>query len=445
MYVNVKEFIEQNEILKVREFLIKQEAVDVAYVIENLDKEYQAIVFRILPKNLAAETFAYLDSDVQKSLILQFSDSELKEMLNKLFVDDAVDIIEEMPSNIVKRLLNNASAQKREQINELLKYPKNSAGSIMTTEYISLKRDMSVNDAIERIRNKGTNSETIYTCYVTDKDRVLTGIVSVKDLLLAAQNTLVGDIMESNFKYVSTTVDRETTAQLISKYGLLAIPVVDFEGRLVGIVTVDDAMEVLNDEVTEDIEAMAAILPSDKPYISTSVISLWLKRVPWLLILMISATFTGAIIRNYENAMQNGYIILTSFIPMLMDTGGNCGSQASVSVIRSISLNEIKLKDIFKVAWKEIRVAFLCGVTLSIANFIKLTLVDRVELPVAGIVCLTLIITVFIAKLVGCILPILAKSIRLDPAVMASPFITTIVDALSLLIYFNIATNLLKI
>lgn len=445
MYVNVKEFIEQNEILKVREFLIKQEAVDVAYVIENLDKEYQAIVFRILPKNLAAETFAYLDSDVQKSLILQFSDSELKEMLNKLFVDDAVDIIEEMPSNIVKRLLNNASAQKREEINELLKYPKNSAGSIMTTEYISLKRDMSVNDAIERIRNKGTNSETIYTCYVTDKDRVLTGIVSVKDLLLAAQNTLVGDIMESNFKYVTTTVDRETTAQLISKYGLLAIPVVDFEGRLVGIVTVDDAMEVLNDEVTEDIEAMAAILPSDKPYISTSVISLWLKRVPWLLILMISATFTGAIIRNYENAMQNGYIILTSFIPMLMDTGGNCGSQASVSVIRSISLNEIKLKDIFKVAWKEIRVAFLCGVTLSIANFIKLTLVDRVELPVAGIVCLTLIITVFIAKLVGCILPILAKSIRLDPAVMASPFITTIVDALSLLIYFNIATNLLKI
>ena len=354
-------------------------------------------------------------------------------------------MIEEMPANVVKRILHNASSEMRKNINELLRYPKDSAGSIMTTEYVSLKPSMTVAQSFEQIRKTGVNKETIYTCYVISVNRKLIGSVSAKTLLLSPQESLIEDIMDRHVQYVSTTEDQEAAVGLFKKYDLLALPVVDNETRLVGIVTVDDAIDVMQEEATEDIEAMAAIVPGDKPYIKTGVFETFFKRIPWLLILMISATFTGSIIRNYESALQHGYVILTAFIPMLMDTGGNSGSQASVSIIRSMSLGEITIKNLFWVIFKEIRVALLCGVTLAVANFAKLLLIDRVTVPVAAVVCLTLVITVFVAKLIGCVLPMLAKSLRLDPAVMASPFITTIVDALSLLIYFNIAVAVLHI
>ena len=371
-------------------------------------------------------------------------DKELHDVVNELYVDDAADMIEEMPANLVKRILRHTDAETRVLINQILNYPKDSAGSIMTMEYVDLKRGMTVEEAFDRIRAIGVEKETVYTCYVTDSRRKLKGIVTVKDLLLAPKNELIRNIMETNIIYVSTHTDKEEVASLFGKYDFLAVPVVDNEERLVGIVTVDDAIDVIQDEATEDIEMMAAITPTDKPYMKTGVFATWKKRIPWLLLLMISATFTGSIITSFEDALSAS-IVLTGFIPMLMDTGGNAGSQASVSIIRGLSLGEIEYKDIGRILWKEARVAFLCGVSLAVANFVKLLLIDRVTIPVAIVVCSTLVVTVLAAKLVGCSLPVLAKRIGFDPAVMASPFITTIVDALSLLIYFRIACAVLHI
>lgn len=445
MTERIKNLLEKNNFTEVKSILSAQKPADVANLIEMLPKELQTITFRILPKNHAAEVFAYFDSQTQHSLIKTFSDSELKEVLSKLFADDTVDMIEEMPSNVVKRILKHSDKEMRKSINMLLQYPKDSAGSIMTTEYVSLKEEMTVKEAFERIKRVGVDKETIYTLYITEKNRKLVGIVSAKNLMLSDDKEIISNIMDRNFKYVTTEVDRETVADIFGLYDLLALPVVDFEGRLVGIVTVDDAIDVINKEWAEDIEAIAAIVPGDKPYIKTGVFETFLKRIPWLFILMISASLTGAIIRKYEISLQGGYVILTAFIPMLMGTGGNCGSQASVSVIRSLSLNEIGIKDIFKVAFKEFRVAFLCAIALSVVNFFKLIIFDKVSNMIALTVCLALSLTVFIAKLIGCSLPLLVKFINLDPAVMASPFITTIVDTLSLVVYFNIASLLLNI
>ena len=417
---------------------------DVAELFEDLPREKMALVFRLLPKELAADAFAYMNPDEQTVLVEAFSDKELHDVVNELYVDDAADMIEEMPASLVKRILRHTDAETRVLINQILNYPKDSAGSIMTMEYVDLKRGMTVEEAFDRIRAIGVEKETVYTCYVTDSRRKLKGIVTVKDLLLAPKNELIRNIMETNIIYVSTHTDKEEVASLFGKYDFLAVPVVDNEERLVGIVTVDDAIDVIQDEATEDIEMMAAITPTDKPYMKTGVFATWKKRIPWLLLLMISATFTGSIITSFEDALSAS-IVLTGFIPMLMDTGGNAGSQASVSIIRGLSLGEIEYKDIGRILWKEARVAFLCGVSLAAANFVKLLLIDRVTIPVAIVVCSTLVVTVLAAKLVGCSLPVLAKRIGFDPAVMASPFITTIVDALSLLIYFRIACAVLHI
>ena len=429
---------------EIRTILMNLEPADIAILFEKLPTSALPLLFRVLPKELAAETFVELSSDTQELLIEGFSDTELKEVLDELYLDDTVDIIEEMPANMVKRILRHSAPEVRASINEILKYPKDSAGSIMTIEYVDLKKDMTVADAFTRIRRTGLDKETVYTCYVTDQNRVLLGLVSVKDLLLSDYSCLIEEIMEQNIIYVNTLDDQEEVAQKFSKYDFLAIPVVDNEKRLVGIVTVDDAIDVIQEENTEDIEMMAAITPMDKPYMKTGVFETWKKRIPWLLILMISATFTGKIISSYEDALSK-FVVLTTFIPMFMGTGGNAGSQASVSVIRGISLGEIEFKDIFRIIWKEMRVALLCGITLTAANFLKLIFIDKVSYTIASVVCLTLVTTVFFAKLVGCTLPMIAKKIGSDPAVMARPFITTIMDALSLIIFFNIAVLLLPI
>lgn len=402
------------------------------------------MVYRLLPKELAAEAFAEMDKDLQEILIQAFSDKELQEVLDELYLDDAVDIIEEMPANVVKRILRQTKPEVRKKINEILHYPEDSAGSIMTIEYVDLKKDMTVEDAFSRIRAIGVDKETIYTCYVTNQDRKLEGLVTVRELLLSPKTAVIGDIMQTHVIAASTLDDKEAVANQLQKYDFLALPVVDQEYRLVGIVTFDDAMDVLQEENTEDMEMMAAITPTGKPYLKTNTIELWKKRVPWLLLLMVSATFTGKIIQAYESALA-AQVVLTAFIPMLMDTGGNAGSQTSVTIIRGLSLGEIRMSDLFKIIWKETRVAILCGLTLSLANFSKMMLLDRVGLSVSLVVCLTLVVTVTIAKITGCVLPIAAKRIGFDPAVMASPFITTIVDALSLIVYFNFASMLLHL
>ena len=440
----ILELLENKDFPQLGNLLKDMNPADVAELFEDLPREKMALVFRLLPKELAADAFAYMNQDEQTVLVEAFSDKELHDVVNELYVDDAADMIEEMPANLVKRILRHTDAETRVLINQILNYPKDSAGSIMTMEYVDLKRGMTVEEAFDRIRAIGVEKETVYTCYVTDSRRKLKGIVTVKDLLLAPKNELIRNIMETNIIYVSTHTDKEEVASLFGKYDFLAVPVVDNEERLVGIVTVDDAIDVIQDEATEDIEMMAAITPTDKPYMKTGVFATWKKRIPWLLLLMISATFTGSIITSFEDALSAS-IVLTGFIPMLMDTGGNAGSQASVSIIRGLSLGEIEYKDVGRILWKEARVAFLCGVSLAAANFVKLLLIDRVTIPVAIVVCSTLVVTVLAAKLVGCSLPVLAKRIGFDPAVMASPFITTIVDALSLLIYFRIACAVLHI
>lgn len=406
------------------------------------------ILFRILPKELAAETFVEMDDETQEFLIHGFSDSELKEVVDELFVDDAVDLIEEMPANVVKRILRQADKDMRKQINELLKYPEDSAGSIMTTEFIVLRPDMTAEMAIKRIRRTGVDKETIYTCYVTDANNKLIGITTVKDLLLAEDDELVKSIMEENVISVTTLADQEQVAQMFSNYNFLALPVVDNENRLVGIVTIDDAIDVIQEEATEDIEKMAAVLPSDKPYMKTSVFGLYKKRAPWLLILMLSATFTSAIISSFEAVLAN-VLILSSFIPMITGSGGNAGSQASVSVIRALSLGEIQFKSIFLVLWKEFRVSILCGITLAAANFVKLLLFDlngqENAFMIALVISLTLVGTIIMAKLVGSSLPLLASKVGFDPAVMANPLISTVCDSLSLLIYFGVAKLILQL
>ncbi len=392
-----------------------------------------------------------MDPEDQALLIKGFSDVELKEVLDELYVDDAVDIVEEMPANVVQRILRAADPQMRREINELLRYPENSAGSLMTTEYVSLREEMTVGDAITRIRRTGVDKETIYTCYVT-KNRLLQGLVSVKDLLLAADDSvLIKDIMETNVISVGTLDDQEEVAQMFSKYNFLALPVVDGGGRLVGIITFDDAMDVLEEEATEDMEIMAAMTPSDKTYLRSTPWDLFKHRIPWLMLLMVSATFTGMIISGFEEALA-AQVVLTAFIPMLMDTGGNSGSQSSVTIIRALSLGELEFGDLPKVIWNEVRTAVMCGAVLSLACFGKIMLVDHFLLNnpdvtplVALVVCMALAFTVLVAKVIGCTLPMVAKRLGFDPAVMASPFITTAVDAVSLLVYFFIATSLLNI
>ena len=444
MYEHILELLENKKYLELKTALSDMNEADIAVVLEKLPVEKVPLLYRILPKELAADVFVNMESDTQEFLIRAFSDTELREVLDELYVDDAVDIIEEMPATVVKRILRHTDPEVRKSINEILQYPEDSAGSWMTIEYVDLKKQMTVDDAFTRIRRTGVDKETIYICYVTDENRKLLGIVSVKDLLLADKSEMISEIMDTNIISVGTLEDAEIVTEKFQKYDLLALPVVDRENRLVGIITFDDAMDALQDENTEDIEKMAAITPTDKPYLKTTVFETFKTRIPWLLLLMISATFTGKIISHFEAALQT-YVVLTAFIPMLMDTGGNCGGQASVTIIRGLSLGDIEFRDIFKVIWKEVRVAFFCGITLAAANFVKLLLIDRVSIKVACVVCLTMLLTVILAKLIGCTLPIFAKMLRLDPAVMASPFITTIVDALSLLIYFGVAGMILKI
>lgn len=452
LFETIATLLEKKRYPTLRDILTTMNPVDIAAAFEEIGTEKCALLFRLLPKELAADTFVEMDEETQETLIHGFSDTELKEIIDELYVDDAVDIIEEMPANVVKRILQQADPQTRKEINEILKYPEDSAGSIMTTECVILRQKMTVEEAIKRIRRTGIDKETINTCYVADQSARLIGIVTIRSLLLAEEDELIETIMETNVISVNTLDDQEEVAQIFNKYNFLALPVVDKENRIVGIVTVDDAIDVMEEEVTEDIQKMAAITPTaDKPYDKVGVFETFFSRIPWLLILMISATFTGMIITGFEDALS-GSLVLSSFIPMLMDTGGNSGSQASVTIIRALSLGEIEFKDIFKVIFKECRVSLLCGAALATANFAKIMLFDRlllgntaISVTIAMVVCLTIVVTVFIAKLVGCTLPLFAKKIGFDPAVMASPFITTIVDAISLFVYFQIATALLKL
>ncbi len=446
----MESYLNEKKYVLARETIVELEPIDIAYIMETLPEDTIPVVFRLLPKELAAEVFVELENDSQEKLIKGFSKAELKEVLDELYLDDAVDIIEEMPANVVKRILSTADPETRRDINNILQYPEDSTGSIMTTEYIDLKSTMTVEDALKKIRRVGQDMETINVMYVVDADRHLLGFVSIRTVLLSDENDTLEEIMDTGVISASTLDDQEMTARKFEKYDFLTMPVVDKENRLVGIVTIDDALDVLVEETTEDIERMAAISPSYKPYLNTSVIETVKSRIPWLLLLMVSATFTGQIISSFEDALAS-VTILTAYIPMLMDTGGNSGSQASVTIIRGISLDEISMKDIGKVIWKEIRVAVIVGAILAACNFGKLMLVDRllfhnpITVSVALVICLTLVCTVFAAKLVGCTLPIFAKGLGFDPAVMASPFITTIVDAISLLIYFEFATTLLHI
>lgn len=436
--------LETNDYVKIKQLLKDENVYDIAEVLNELELKNLIIVFRLLPKDLATDVFAYLDSDMQVKLISSLTDNEAVNIINELDADDATDLVDEMPAIIVNKLLNKVDKDIRSDINQLLKYPDNSAGSIMTVEYLDFKSDISVKQAIIKIRNEADKTELIRSCYVLDKSRKLIGIVDIKDILINSETTLIKDIMDTNIISASTLLDQEDVAKLFSNYDLTIIPVVDSENRLVGVITIDDVLDIIESETTEDMEKMAAIVPTEKPYLKLSVWEIWKSRIPWLLLLMISATFTGKIIQHYEASLST-YVILTSFIPMLMDTGGNAGSQSSITIIRGLSLNDVEFKDIFEILWKEIRVATFVGIALALANFIKLLLIDKVTISVALVVCLTLMVTVFVAKIVGSTLPLLAKKIGFDPAVMASPFITTIIDAVSLIIYFQIAAMLLHI
>ena len=434
--------LEEKKFSVLKPLLASMNEIDLADVFESAKEEDLPILFRILPKDLAAEMFVEIDRDTQEALLKKLTDREIKDVMDELFIDDTVDLVEEMPANVVKRLLAQSDNETRSYINELLKYPKNSAGSLMTIEFVSFTPEMTVEAAFDRIRSTAIDKETIYTCYVTDSEKKLLGLVTAKDLLLAPKDALISEIMEDNVIYSNTLDDREDVARKISDYGFLAIPVTDNERRLVGIVTIDDAIDVLQEENTEDIARMAAILPEAKPYLKTSVFSIWKHRVPWLLILMVSATFTGLIINTFEAQLNAISPVLFACVPMLMDTGGNSGSQVSVTVIRALALGELTIKDTGKVLWKEIRASMLLAATLAVACFAKLQLIDRLLFGFEGysvilslIVSLALFCTVVIAKMVGCLLPLLVKACKLDPAAVASPFITTIVDAVSLILF----------
>ncbi len=444
--------LEEKKYAALRDILVVMNPSDVAALFNDIEEERIPLLFRLLPKEQAAETFVEMEPDAQELLIRSFSDNELKEIVDELYVDDAADLVEEMPANVVKRILKQADPEMRRSINQILRYPENSAGAWMTTEYVSLRPNMTVEEAILRIRRQGVDKETIYTCYVTGKDRTLLGIVTVKDLLLAEDDEMViEDLMLTNFISVTTHTDQEEVARMFSHYNFIALPVVDGESRMVGIVTFDDAMDVIEEETTEDIELMSGMLPSEKTYLKSSAFDLFKNRIPWLMLLMVSATFTGLIITAFEGALA-AQVALTAFIPMLMGTGGNSGAQSSVTVIRALSLDELDFSDIFRVLWKELRTAILCGVALAVVCFAKIWLIDKllmgnddITLMVDLVVCLALCVTVIVAKVVGCLLPIGAKAIHLDPAVMASPFISTIVDALSLLVYFLFARTILGV
>ena len=441
-YEIVKELLLTKQYTSLRQKMAEMNEADVASCIEELDQEDMMKIFRIMPKDMAADVFSYLEVDSQQFIIARMSDKDAAGIIDNLMADDATDLLEEMPANIVKRILANASAETRRDINNLLRYPEDSAGSIMTVEFVDLKETMTVEDAIARIRSIGVDSETINICYVTDANRKLLGTVALRYLLIAPLDGIIGEMMHENVIYLNTLMDQEEVARQFQKYDFTAMPVVDNEERLVGIITVDDVVDIMEEEATEDMEKMAAIIPSDKPYLKTTVFETWKQRMPWLLLLMVSATFTGSILTHFEDALSK-MAILVAYIPMLMDTGGNAGGQVSVTVIRGLSLNEIEYRDTAKVIWKEFRVALCCGATLAVANFIKLLLLDKLTVSVAIVVCMTLICAVVAAKFVGCTLPILAKRIGFDPAVMASPFITTLVDVISLLVYFAIATRVL--
>lgn len=443
-FETIQELLQTQQYTKLRQLLIDLNDADIAACMEELPVQSMVKAFRILPKDLAADIFSYLDVDLQQTIITSMTDREAASIIDNLMADDAADLLEEMPANVVKRLLESASPETRRDINHLLRYPEDSAGSIMTVEYVDLKESLTVEEAIARIRKVGLDSETINICYVLDAQRRLLGTVALRYLLLSAPDETIGEIMHENVVSVRTQTDQEEVARQFQKYGFTAMPVVDNENRLVGIITVDDIVDVIEEEATEDMEKMAALVPSDKPYMRTSVWETFKKRIPWLLLLMVSATFTGSIITHFEDALSV-YVALTAFIPMLMDTGGNAGGQTSVTIIRGLSLGEIEYRDVPRIMWKELRTAFLCGGTLAVANFAKLMMFDRVGLVVSLVVCLTLVAAVVMAMLVGCLLPMAAKRIGFDPAVMASPFITTIVDALSLLVYFRIATLMLGI
>ena len=441
---NIKELIHSKNWAKLKVILEDMNEQDIAELFMELEERELTLVYRLLPKELAAEVFVNMEPEYQEALIRAFSDSELREVLDELYVDDAVDMIEEMPATLVKRILQHTDPEVRKSINEILRYPEDSAGSIMTIEYVDLKRNMTVADAFTRIRRTGVDKETIYTCYVTDSKRKLKGVVTAKDLLLSDESDLIRDIMEPNVISASTFEDKEVVADMFQKYDLLALPVVDSEERLVGIVTVDDAIDVLQEEATEDIEKMAAITPTDKPYLKMSVIENFKKRIPWLMLLMVSATFTEKIINHFEGTLT-ACVALTAFIPMLTGICGNCGAQSSATIIRGLSLGDIEFRDTLKVIFKELRIALVCGIALAIVNFAKLMIFDSVGPWVALVVSFTMIMAVVFAKVVGSILPVIAKKIGFDPAVMSSPFISTIVDAVTLLIYFTVATNILNL
>ncbi len=434
--------LENKDLRNLKIELIEANEVDVAEFMADLDRDKTLLVFRMLPKEEASDVFANLDSEDQEVIISAATDRELSELVEEMYVDDAVDMLEELPANVVKRVLKTARADTRQLINQFLNYPENSVGSIMTAEFVDLKKNMTVGQAIAVIRSVAEDSESIYTCYVTDERRVLGGVVTLRELLMAPDDELVSELMSTDIITAHTTEDQEEAVQRIMRYDFISLPVVDQEGRLVGVVTVDDVMDVMEEEATEDIEKMAAIVPTDKPYFQTGVFETWKHRIPWLLLLMVSATFTGTILGIFEGALAAN-AALTLFIPMLMDTGGNSGSQASVTIIRAMSLGDVEFRDILRVVWKELRVAALCAATLTVVVFAKVILLDRKGVMVAAVVAVTIFLTIVIAKLVGCTLPMLAKKLGFDPAVMASPFITTVVDALSLLVYFAVATQLL--
>ena len=440
----IEKLLEEKQYTRLRQLAAELNDADIAAAMEEMEEKDLLKMFRILPKSMAADVFSYLEVESQQFTITSLSELDAADIIDNLMSDDAADLLEEMPANVVKKLLASASPDTRRDINYLLRYPEDSAGSIMTVEYMDFKEDYTVADAIAKIRKTGMDSETINICYVLDKKRTLVGTVALRYLLLSEPEAIIGEMMHENVISLNTLMDQEEVAGQFKKYDFTSMPVVDNENRMVGIITVDDVVDIIEEETTEDIEKMAAIVPTDKPYMRTGVFETWKKRMPWLLLLMISATFTGRIITSFEGALS-AYVVLTAYIPMLMDTGGNAGGHASVTIIRSISLNDVEFADLPKVIWKEFRVALICGATLAAANFCKLLWLDGVSMMVAAVVCVTLLVTLIAAKFIGCVLPMLAKKAGFDPAVMASPFITTIVDAVSLLTYFQIATLLLGI